>query len=133
MSEKKMFYCEACEQNLSFGYKSKHELTKKHIKNQNKITPFEPTPELEQKKEDCVICCESSEIFIKCEKCRQKWCVGCDDSVAECPFCRASLNRDDKLREQKRENMNWQLDQPAFNIDPVITLRELILIIRSGF
>lgn len=110
--------CEICNITLKASSKYGHVKTKKHNKNLEKMlkaSQIEETPPLKE----CVICCSESRNFKKCSTCNQKWCSDCDGNLAECPYCRASLGREEQLRNQRNRNAEWQLDQDAFRFHRV--------------
>ena len=114
-----LWYCEVCDKTLKRTSKYAH------VKSQNHNRKL-------QQHEDCLICCTDSVIFNTCKNCDQKWCMDCDHKIGECPFCRASLNRPQKLETLRRENTNWQLNQDAFipNNDELRLLVRLIFALR---
>jgi hypothetical protein len=131
------FFCEVCNKTMLLSSKSRHLKTKIHEKNSSG-TQKNQVPNIKSKevKKECLICCEKQIKFNTCSTCNQFWCLDCDKNIAECPYCRASLQREDRLQLQRRNNTEWQLDQPAFvynnhqNISSIlfdILLLELIL------
>lgn len=115
MNEVKKYHCDVCDMNILSSSRSKHLKSKKHI------LRFREKDDTDKKKiqatKNCTICYDEHETFIYCGKCSQIWCVDCDKSLAECPFCREIIpGREEKLIKQKRENREWQLDQDAFAI-----------------
>lgn len=98
-----IWHCEICNVSLKQKSKYSHLKSKKHLRNE------------ETKSEDCIICCESSNIFEKCKGCNQEWCIKCDKNIFECPYCRRSIDgRQDQSIQQKRENYEWQINDEVF-------------------
>lgn len=100
------WYCKDCNISIKKRNLSRHMNSQKHKKYSTKNI-------------ECVICCEESKEFKNCNRCKQEWCVLCDNNIFECPYCRqVIMGRQEKLQKRKIENFTWQTDDAVFiNVD----------------